>query len=456
MTQHFLAQQFADWACGFRLADAPRPAVHAARRAILDTLGVMAAGGSDAGFRRFAEALPGSPGKSAAANGRLVQAEHAALLNGFAAHLWDYDDTSYAGIMHGSAVVLPTALALVQEDDGSERTLIEAFIVGSEIAYTLGQVCTHRHYLQGWWSTATFGLVAATAAAARILGCDRQQMASAIGLAASSAGVGQSAFGTNGKPLLVGETSRRAVTFARAAASGLTGPADGLDGPKGFLKLMNEGIAEAHHAETLGQRWRLIDPGLLIKTNPVCSAAHAAIEQMAILMRQIPGGPDSIQTIEADVPQLVKDSLRYSAPKSPQEAQFSLPYALACAALHGRVRLADLAERELLDPAKQALMAKVVGRVAADLSTDELRARYPESARLTIRRSDGREVSGFCGDALGMPCRPLSDADLLEKFGECLDHADIDAPEINLKLTNLLHLASGVLGNLRAGSAGAN
>ena len=61
---------------------------------------------------------------------------------------------------------------------------------------------------------------------------------------------------------------------------------------------------------------------------------------------------------------LVYESLVFPNPSTPQEMQFSLPYALACAALHGRVRFEDLAPGAI-SPIKAALMARVsVKRVA--------------------------------------------------------------------------------------------
>ena len=44
-------------------------------------------------------------------------------------------------------------------------------------------MATHRHYFRGWWSTATYGVVGATAAVAKIYGLDSGATSHAIGLA---------------------------------------------------------------------------------------------------------------------------------------------------------------------------------------------------------------------------------------------------------------------------------
>ena len=70
-------------------------------------------------------------------------------------------------------------------------------------------------------------------------------------------------------------------------------------------------------------------------------------------------------------------------------------------------------------------MSRVSTKVGSDLSTDEMRKKYPESARVTLILKDGRKFEGLCGEAYGMPGRPLSDADLTRKFCGCLDYAGL-------------------------------
>ena len=221
----------------------PDAVVRAADRAILDTLGVMIAGGAHPATRRLAHALPQHPGSAALAVGGFADSETTALINGMAAHVWDFDDTSYTGIMHGSAVVLPTVMALAAAVGADGDAIRNAFIAGSEIAYVLAETCGHGHYFHGWWSTVTFGLVGATAAAGAICGLTEAQMAAALGLAAAAAGGSKAVFGSDAKPFLVGDTARRAIGFARMAGAGLTCPVQGFEEGTGFFKLMNNGAA---------------------------------------------------------------------------------------------------------------------------------------------------------------------------------------------------------------------
>ncbi|MEM1388658.1 MAG: hypothetical protein AAGG54_13685, partial [Pseudomonadota bacterium] len=234
--------------------------------------------------------------------------------------------------------------------------------------------------------------------------------------------------GTDAKPVLAGEAARRAIDFAYLVRAGITAPATAFEDDRGFLALLNARKADLTALQTLGQTWRLVAPGLLFKTNPVCSAAHAAIDQMQALMATLGAEADDIASIRADVPDLVYISLVYPDPATPQEAQFSLPYALACVALNGRVRFEDLTLGAIQCPEKVALMRLVTTHKARDLSTEAMRARYPESARLKVTLKDGRSAEGFTGSALGMPDNPQSDAALLTKFETACAYAGRSGP----------------------------
>ena len=167
MDRAFLTEQFSKWCRSLDYAAVPNDVRWAARRAILDTIGVIAAGSRHSATERARQAFGGSPGSAAVVGGGSVDTASAALINGTAAHAYDFDDTSYTGIMHGSAVIIPAIMAAASEAEVSNDRVLEAFIVGSEIAYTLADVATHRHYFRGWWSTATYGVIGSTAAVAK-------------------------------------------------------------------------------------------------------------------------------------------------------------------------------------------------------------------------------------------------------------------------------------------------
>src|SRR2546421_722331 len=97
-----------------RWEDCPVAAVDAARRAILDCVGVMLAGSAEPAARiiqQIAESEGGAPLATIVGTRRRTGAVWAALANGTAAHALDFDDTNFAMLGHPSAPVLAAALA---------------------------------------------------------------------------------------------------------------------------------------------------------------------------------------------------------------------------------------------------------------------------------------------------------------------------------------------------------
>ncbi|MBL4907528.1 MAG: MmgE/PrpD family protein, partial [Sneathiella sp.] len=207
----------------------------------------------------------------------------------------------------------------------------------------------------------------------------------------------------------------------------------------------NNNVEHISEVEKLGHRWRLTDPGLLVKRYPVCSAAHSTIDEISRLTYQADITPNDIDTIRLEVPKLVRISLIYDTPQTMNESQFSLPFASACAVRHGAVRLSDLNKEFLHSSEQQTLMKKIEICIADDLSTEDMRKRFPECAQVEILLKDGTKLSGFCGEAYGMPNRPLSDADFCSKIEDCLVFAGCqEVPDILDK--DVLPLAADLLG----------
>ena len=87
-------------------------------------------------------------------------AAQAALLNGFQAHLLDYDDVHADVRGHPSAVILSALFAsidLTSADKIDGRRFLTAYVIGIEIMARLGQALNPSHYIRGWHSTATLG-----------------------------------------------------------------------------------------------------------------------------------------------------------------------------------------------------------------------------------------------------------------------------------------------------------
>ena len=74
----------------------------------------------------------------------------AALVNGFLCHLQDYDDTHFPTILHPTAPVWPSVLALSERLGISGYDTLSAFVLGAETACRVAISVHPWHYDQGW------------------------------------------------------------------------------------------------------------------------------------------------------------------------------------------------------------------------------------------------------------------------------------------------------------------
>ncbi|WP_162300469.1 MmgE/PrpD family protein [Corticimicrobacter populi] len=446
-----MESHIAQWGAGLSLSAIPAPALSVARTCIRDGLGVMLAGCVTDVFAKCAT-LPRYTGPCELADGTAGADVHtAALLNGTAGHALDFDDTCYAGIVHGTAAVLPAALAVAQHTNAQGAQLLEAFVVGVETEYALGLALTNSLYERGHWTTATLGIVGAAAASAKLLGLDVEATAHAIRLAANQPMGLRATHGATAKPYLCGMAARSGIESAYAARAGIAGQPGTFERPRGYAGTLNGGILDLAAIQALGSRYALLDPGIAFKLRPMCSAVQAAIEAVIALQTQHRWTLDQVVSICCHGTPLVITSLPYQKPKQPGEAQFSMPFAIACTLLHGDVRISHLNDATLADPALQHLMQRVTLRQDKALVPPEHATSCPEAARVDIHLADGRQLSHTVLAATGMPQQPASEKTMQDKFIACASH--VHSPEqaqalwLRLqdldRLTDLRHLLRG-------------
>jgi 2-methylcitrate dehydratase PrpD len=422
--------QMARWLIRLEYRDIPAAVRAVALNCLIDTAGVIAAGSATAVAMR-ARALVGLSGGAGqcgiVGTGSRCDPRHAAFANGVAAHALDFDDNCYAGFVHGSAVIAPAALAAAQHADAGGRELLAAFVAGAECEYTLGIATGNVLYDQGWWTTGVLGPVGACAAAARLLQLDERQAMAALGLAVAGAAGIKACFGSDAKAFLAGRAAEAGVTAALMAQGGLSGPADAFEHRNGFARLFNGGCFDAQAFDALGRRWTLEDPGVDVKRIPLCLSSHAAVDAALALAHEHAIEVDRIAAIGCDVPPIVIANLVHDDPQTPQQAQFSMPFALAASLLHGTLGLEHLSARTLADARLRALMAKVSMASGKAWEDPAYRAAAPEGAEVAIVLHDGRVLRAFRDFARGAARYPLSTEELDAKFLGCLRFAGLDA-----------------------------
>ncbi len=409
----------ADFVAKSRWEDCQAPAVAAARRAIVDCLGVMLAGSQEPAARilqAIALAEGGSPLCTVVGTGRRTGALWAALANGTAAHALDFDDTNFLLMGHPSAPVLAAALAAGELALVDGQALLHAFLLGFEVETTLGAVINPAHYDRGWHATGTLGTLGAAAAAARLLGLDPAQIRTALAVAASQSSGLKENFGTMTKPFHAGHAARSGVLAALMARGGWTASEQALEGPQGFLNVLGAGTRRLEALDGLGAPWKLLSSGVAVKPYPSCACTHSIIDAALELRRQHQIRPEQVAEVTVGVNALVPRILIHSDPRTGLEAKFSAEFSAAAALCEGRVGIGTFRDDKTRDPAIRALMPRVRMRVDPDIPGDLERHVW---TRVTVRLVDGRSWSVGPREVPGHPRNPLPDDALTEKFEEC-------------------------------------
>ena len=399
--------------------DYPEAAAEAARRAILDCLGVMIAGSIEPAARilqHVAQGEGGAPLCTIVGTGRRTGALWAALCNGTAAHALDFDDTNFALMGHPSAPVLAAALAAGELALADGRAMLHAFLLGFEVETTVAEVVNPAHYAHGWHATCTLGTLGAAAAAARLLGLDTGQTRTALAVAASQSSGLKENFGTMTKPFHAGHAARSGVLSALMAREGWTASEHALEGPQGFFHVLGAGKPALEPLATLGAPWKILTTGVAVKPYPSCACTHSIIDG-ALELRRVQGiQPAEVEEVTVGVAAGVPRILIHSRPRTGLEAKFSAEFAAAAALADGRVGMATFQDDRAQDPAIRRLMERVRVIVDPEIPGDLERHMW---TRLTVRCRDGRSVSIGPRPVPGHPANPLSLEALRDKFTEC-------------------------------------
>jgi 2-methylcitrate dehydratase PrpD len=350
--------------------------------------------------------------------------QHAAWANGVAGHAMDYDDTQlatdpesvYGLLTHPTVPVLAAALAAAEDVDASGEALLDAYIVGVEVACRIADAIHPRHYKEGFHSTATMGVLGAAAAVGKLHRVDLDQMLRSMGLAASmSAGLREN-FGTMTKPFHAGRAAENGLVAVTLARRGWTAATNILEAKRGFYNAAAGGYDATKLEGKLGNPFFFIEPGISIKPYPSGSLSHPAQDVLLemVLDNDIQAG--QVQRIDVGVNSNVPNALIYSRPKTALEGKFSLQFQMSIGVLERKAGIAQFVDAKVREPRTQALMDRV--HVHVD---PEIEALGYNEMRMTvdIKLKDGRTFSGRADKAKGHPKKPMTRDDLRDKFMEC-------------------------------------
>ncbi len=403
------------------LQQIPAEGCNIARTGIADCFGVLIAGARDpeiALVDRECGVSRGAPLVSLIPSGARRTPETAALINGVAAHVLDYDDVSLDG--HPSAVLVPAILAQGEASGSSGAEMLTAYVAGYEVwAELLAREPTPLHR-KGWHPTAVLGTVAAAAACAKLRNLDDKAAATALAIAASMSSGLVANFGAMTKSLQVGRAAQSGLIAARLAQAGLTASLDALEHPAGLLMALSvDGKAELDRPFAAEQKeWHVVAHGLNIKRYPICYATHRSIDAALDLVERYDLSATNVERIHVSTGQTQILMLRNSRPRTGLEAKFSMQFAMAAALCARHVGLAELTDEFVLRPEVQAIFPRV--SLSGTAATQE-GSNFAPADSVEITTVTGETLkSGPVEYAKGSHQRPLSRDELWLKFADCL------------------------------------
>jgi len=404
-----------------------------AKKCILDGVGVTLAGSRHEAVNVIKNYVSEIGGKAQATTIGMdpvrTSVVHAALINGVASHVLDFDDTQNILGGHPTAVILPVVLAVGEYKRANGKDLLTAFILGTEVSCKIARGVNPYHYQSGYHVTSTIGIFGAVASAGKLLDLSQEDFLSAFGIAGSMSSGLKENFGTMTKSLHVGLAASNGTMAALLAQKGYTASDKILEGELGFGKVLSKDCQFEKIIENLGTPWEIERPGIARKRYPSCARTHSAIDALLKIMDHHRIRDEDLEEIECATDDKAFEILIHPTPKTPLEAKFSMPYCLSVAFLEGDVFINHFTKEKLEDPRILRMMKKI-----RHVSDSEIAARgfeYRWASRVKVKLKDGREWCETVEKGKGDPQNPLSDEEMIGKFHHCaagiLDDAKIDS-----------------------------
>lgn len=393
--------------------DIPAGVRHETARAIVNWTGCAVGGAGHETITRALTAIApfqGPPQATVFGRDKRLDAPHAALINGMSSHLLDFDDT-HARAVHPSAPVLPALFAFSEWQKTSGADLVHAFALGVEAECRIGLSVFPEHHDLGWHITGTAGVFGAATAIGKLLKLSAQQMTWALGIAATQAAGLQEVFGSMSKSLHPGKAAQNGFMAAMLASQGFTCTEQGIEGERGFGRVLSTHFDADVITAELGQHYELSRN--MYKPYACGLVVHAVIDACIALREQYKLLPDDIDSIALLVSPRTMQMTNHPKPLTGLEGKFSVQHVAAAAIVFGGIGEAQFSDSSVLDPRVIAVRERITVTVNEKLSRTQ--------ANVRIRLGNGREIEHHVAHALGTTGRPMGDCDLNTKFHGLVD-----------------------------------
>lgn len=436
--------------------DLPGEVITNAKHSLLDAIGVMIGGSGMDGIPEIVQLVKEKGGIEQTPlpfYGGRVPAAEAALAIGPMPRAMDCGDLhEEAG--HVSEYIVASLLAatgLTERVRG--RDFLAALVVGQEILIRIGsayKVISTAVKSNDCGGHYVFGAVAAVG---KLIGLTQEQLENAQGIARTMTQphtMGIYAPATLMVRVHHGLVCQSAITACLLAQKGITGPRQSvLLGPNGFLRTAHWETDPEELTQGLGECWRMTR--ITTKGYSACYFSHSSIDAILGQMRDHQFDAEDIDNIHIEVSTsgwraVCEPVDRKWDPRTVPECQFSLPYAVATAAVDKRVFLDSYDKPSRSRDNVRELMNRITAEEVPSVSD--------WGARMHTTLRDGRTIDTEHVYVKGHPDNPFSEQDFIDKFRMCVPYAvtpvSIDVQESIIKHVLELEHSEDVIEDLLA------
>lgn len=408
-----LTRRFAQVVHDLKYDDLPAEVIEKAKLIIRDGLGnQIAASAISEPARRVVEIVRswgGKPESTVIGYGFKAPAPWAAMCNAMMGHGVELDDAHGSGLIKGGSVMIPSIMALAEAHGKSGRDVITAIVAGYEVAVRIAKAINPGHRSRGYHTTGTVSLFGAAAGGAKLLGCDAEGIASALGLAAmQSAGI-QSYLDDPcmAKPFSPGKSALNGTLAAVMVSKGFAGPRKALECKEGFFNAYCEEIRVSDLLNGLGESFVIMEVGF--KPHAACRYAHGPID----LAQHFYEEGVRLEDVERINVSMCELSIRQaSKPKAPNlnAAMGSTEFSVSLALSQGRNGLQEYWDGFNNQAIHEAAAEKVT------LINEPAYGFTGRQAAIEIKLKDGRVLRHDQPEPKGEPTNPLTHEEMTAKF----------------------------------------
>lgn len=407
----------ASWAVNLSSSSLPASVKQAALCSLYNYIGCTIGGSNHPAVTKAYEALspffgPQTSSLLGHTGAKKADAQHAALLNGIASHVHDYDDTHLATIIHPTGPVASALLAYAEYAGSvSGSDLLCALVAGIEASCKIGLAVWPEHYDIGWHITSSTGGVGAAVAVGKLMSLNEEQMAQAIGIAAVQVIGLREMFGSDTKSFHPGRAAQSGLLAALLAQKGYTSSPQALEAKRGWANVVAGGGTPKleKYVSELGKTWEIETNAFKpfpcgIVCHPVIDGCIQVHQEMVSRGLKI----EDVEKVETTVHPLVIELTSKRTPRDGLEGKFSVFHGGAVGLLHGKAGPAEYADEVVTDSKVIAVRDKIDASPSKDVKPDE--------ALLMILFTDGNKIEKHVKHAVGSLEVPMTDEQLTEKF----------------------------------------